>query len=68
MDGEGLYRDPDCVICNLLPYGACDWHRLGQRVTDECSSEHTNFDAGAHDDRGAPGRGGPGDDDRPNRS
>jgi len=19
-------RDPDCAICGLLPYGACDWH------------------------------------------
>ncbi|HLI33304.1 MAG TPA: hypothetical protein VKU89_11315 [Solirubrobacteraceae bacterium] len=20
-------RDPDCALCLLLPYGACDWHR-----------------------------------------
>lgn len=22
-------RDPDCVICTTLPYGACDFHRTG---------------------------------------
>ena len=20
-------RDPTCVLCRLLPYGACDWHQ-----------------------------------------
>jgi len=23
---EALARDPDCAICRLLPYGACDYH------------------------------------------
>src|SRR5665811_220176 len=26
MDGAELGRNPDCAICLLLPYGACDWH------------------------------------------
>lgn len=26
MDDEGALRDPNCVVCGLLPYGACDWH------------------------------------------
>jgi hypothetical protein len=27
-------RDPDCAICRLLPYGACDYHARAGREDD----------------------------------
>jgi len=29
MHEESEARNPDCAICALLPYGACDWHAAG---------------------------------------
>lgn len=27
MDAGTGDRNRGCVVCNLLPFGACDWHR-----------------------------------------
>jgi hypothetical protein len=45
MDEDGALRDPNCVVCGLLPYGACDWHIL---CGVESSADEASLDAAAH--------------------
>lgn len=49
---EAFARDPTCMLCLLLPFGACDWHRLevealdriDERFAGQASSEDSTPD------------------------